>query len=78
MPSDTRIIAATNKNLLEMMSEKKFREDLYYRLCGIEIMIPPLRDRAEDIHLLALHFVNKVHAQQKREPPRATTPAPFP
>ncbi len=36
LPSDTRIIAATNKNLPEMMSEKKFREDLYYRLCGIE------------------------------------------
>ena len=69
VPSDTRIIAATNKNLLKMMSEKKFREDLYYRLCGIEIMIPPLRERAEDIHLLALHFINKVHAQQKREPP---------
>jgi transcriptional regulator with GAF, ATPase, and Fis domain len=70
VPSDTRIIAATNKNLLEMMSEKKFREDLYYRLCGIEIMIPPLRERAEDIHLLALYFINKVHAQQKRDPPR--------
>ncbi len=69
VPSDTRIIAATNKNLLEMMNERKFREDLYYRLCGIEIMIPPLRERAEDIHLLALHFINKVHAQQKREPP---------
>ena len=46
VPSDTRIIAATNKNLMEMMREKKFREDLYYRLCGIEIMIPPLRERA--------------------------------
>lgn len=67
--SDTRIIAATNKNLMEMMNEKKFREDLYYRLCGIEIVIPPLCERVEDIHLLALHFLNKAHTQQKRKPP---------
>ena len=67
--ADTRIIAATNKNLREMMKERKFREDLYYRLCGIEIMIPPLCERVEDIHLLALHFINKVHTQQKRKPP---------
>ena len=65
MLSDVRIIAATNKNLLERISEKKFREDLYYRLCGIEITIPPLRERLEDLHLLALHCLNKAHAQQK-------------
>lgn len=57
--ADTRIIAATNKNLTEMMEEKKFREGLYYRLCGIEIIIPPLCERVEDIHLLAIHFLNK-------------------
>ena len=69
VPSDTRIVAATNKNLMEMMKERKFREDLYYRLCGIEIRIPPLRERMEDIHLLALHFLNKAHSQQKRKLP---------
>jgi transcriptional regulator with GAF, ATPase, and Fis domain len=70
MPSDTRILAATNKDLIEMMKERKFRQDLYYRLCGIEIRIPPLRDRVEDIHLLALHFLNKAHSQQRRKLPR--------
>jgi transcriptional regulator with GAF, ATPase, and Fis domain len=70
VPSDTRIMAATNKNLVELMKERKFREDLYYRLCGIEIRIPPLRERAEDIHLLALHFLNKAHSQQKGKTPR--------
>jgi DNA-binding NtrC family response regulator len=67
VPSDTRILAATNKDLMEMMKERKFRQDLYYRLCGIEIRIPPLRERVEDIHLLALHFLNKAHSQQKRK-----------
>lgn len=65
VPCDARIIAATNKNLTGMMKEKNFRADLYYRLCGIEIMIPPLRERAEDIQLLALHFLNKAHTRQK-------------
>jgi transcriptional regulator with GAF, ATPase, and Fis domain len=65
IPSDVRIIAATNKNLMERIVEKKFREDLYYRLCGIEITVPPLRERVEDIHLLALYCLNKAHAQQK-------------
>ncbi|MDH4266350.1 MAG: sigma-54-dependent Fis family transcriptional regulator [Deltaproteobacteria bacterium] len=70
IPSDTRIMAATNKDLMEMMKERKFREDLYYRLCGMEIRIPPLRERVEDIHLLALHFLNKAHSQQKGKLPR--------
>jgi transcriptional regulator with GAF, ATPase, and Fis domain len=70
VPSDTRIMAATNKNLMELMKAGKFREDLYYRLCGIEIRIPPLRERVEDIHLLALHFLNKAHSQQKGKLPR--------
>jgi DNA-binding NtrC family response regulator len=65
VPCDTRIMAATNKNLMEMMKAGKFREDLYYRLCGMEIRILPLRERAEDIFLLALHFLNKTHSQQK-------------
>jgi DNA-binding NtrC family response regulator len=65
VPADTRIIAATNKNLLELMNGRRFREDLYYRLCGIEIKMPPLRERVEDIPLLAIHFLNKASRQQK-------------
>lgn len=68
LSSDTRIIAATNKNLTEMMIEKKFREDLYYRLCGIEIDMPSLRERLEDIELLAIHFLNKTHIRKGKTP----------
>jgi transcriptional regulator with GAF, ATPase, and Fis domain len=64
---DARIIAATNHNLVKMVAKEKFREDLYYRLCGIEILIPPLRERAEDIHLLALHFLNRAIAEQRKK-----------
>jgi len=56
IPFDIRIICATNKNLKEMVSKNLFREDLYYRINTIVIEIPPLRDRGEDIILLAEHF----------------------
>jgi PAS domain S-box-containing protein len=54
---DVRVIAATNKNLNQEMMDGKFREDLYYRLNVIPIMIPPLRERKDDIPLLANHFL---------------------
>jgi len=57
--TDARVIAATNRNLAEMVREKKFREDLYYRLNVVTIELPPLRDRGDDILLLAKHFVTQ-------------------
>jgi two-component system response regulator PilR (NtrC family) len=56
---DVRIIAATNKDLEEGVREKRFREDLFYRLNVIQIKLPPLRDRKEDIQILANHFLKK-------------------
>jgi two-component system response regulator HydG len=56
---DVRIIAATHKDLKKAIVEKNFREDLYYRLSVIPIVLPPLRHRPEDIPLLAQHFLNK-------------------
>ena len=56
---DARIVSATNAHLLSLVREGKFREDLYYRLCGFPIEIPPLCDRPEDIALLAEHFLAK-------------------
>ncbi|MCH3965714.1 MAG: sigma 54-interacting transcriptional regulator [Clostridium sp.] len=58
---DVRIIAATNKNLEAMLKSNKFREDLYYRLNVISIILPPLRDRKEDINLLVEHFIKKIN-----------------
>jgi DNA-binding NtrC family response regulator len=55
--TDCRIIVATNKNLKEEVKKGNFREDLYYRLLGLPIELPPLRDRAGDILILARHFV---------------------
>lgn len=54
--TDVRIVAATNINMIEAIKKGKFREDLYYRLSTVEINIPPLRDRQEDIHLLFRKF----------------------
>lgn len=60
---DVRIIAATNKNLKEMIAKGEFREDLYYRINVINITVPPLRDRKEDILLLAEYFIEKHHKE---------------
>lgn len=56
---DVRIIAATNKNLSEMIEKEQFREDLYYRLNVVQLTIPPLRERPDDIPLLVDHFIKK-------------------
>ena len=59
IPIDVRILTATHMNLSIMVSEGKFRQDLYYRLLGLPIELPPLRQRGNDIILLAKHFVNE-------------------
>src|SRR4051812_46262093 len=56
---DVRIIAATNRNLLERINEKAFREDLYYRLNVIRLVIPPLRERGGDVALLLQHYLQE-------------------
>jgi DNA-binding NtrC family response regulator len=58
VPINVRIIVATHKNLLEEVANKNFREDLYYRLIGLPIQLPPLRDRGNDIIVLAKHFMD--------------------
>jgi two-component system response regulator PilR (NtrC family) len=61
--ADVRIIAATNQDLPRLVGEGRFREDLYYRLNVLSIPVPPLRDRAEDIPILAVHFLEQFSAQ---------------
>ena len=63
--SDARIIAATNKNLQQAVTEKNFREDLYFRLHSVELHIPPLRERGRDVLVLAEHFIRQL--EQKHE-----------
>jgi two-component system NtrC family response regulator len=63
---DTRIIAATNRDLTEAVEQKKFREDLFFRLNVISITIPPLRKRKEDIPTLASHFLKKFNWEMNR------------
>jgi two-component system NtrC family response regulator len=63
---DIRLIAATNKSLKDEIGKSRFREDLFYRLNVVHINLPPLRDRQEDIQLLAAHFIEK-YANEHRE-----------
>jgi two-component system response regulator AtoC len=64
---DVRIVAATNKNLHEAVKEGAFRQDLYYRLNVIQLMVPPLRERTEDILPLARHFIAHYNLKFKRQ-----------
>jgi Nif-specific regulatory protein len=73
--TDARVIAATNQDLAEMVRQKKFRQDLYFRLNVVVIEIPPLRDRPEDILLLAEHFLNDFCKRARRQPPHLSAAA---
>jgi two-component system, NtrC family, response regulator AtoC len=64
---DTRIIAATNRDLLEEIESDRFREDLYYRLNVVPIYLPPLRERRDDIEPLVLFFLNRYSEQNRRD-----------
>jgi len=66
IPVNVRVVAATNANLTEMVREKKFRQDLYYRLSVVTVEIPPLRDRPEDVMPLAEHFLARFCRQANR------------
>ena len=64
---DKRVIAATNKNISELISENKFREDLYHRISVIELNVPPLNDRKDDIPILIEHFISLLSNQYENK-----------
>jgi len=72
---DVRVIAATNKSLEEAIGRGEFREDLYFRLNVIPIIVPPLRDRSEDVPLLVRHFVKQLSAEHNLRPKEFDTRA---
>lgn len=74
IPIDVRLICATNMPLYQMVNDSKFRQDLLYRINTVEIQIPPLRERVEDIPLLAEHFLT-VFCKKYKMPPKRLAPA---
>ena len=68
VPVDVRVISATHTNLNEEIRAGRFREDLFYRLRVVEIALPPLRERREDIPLLTRHFLSRIAARDRRRP----------
>jgi DNA-binding NtrC family response regulator len=75
IPFDVRIISATHKNLGEEVQKGRFREDLYYRLIGLPIELPPLRDRGNDLFLLARHFIKEAAEMNKIKEPTLSAAA---
>jgi DNA-binding NtrC family response regulator len=73
--SDVRFVSATNRNLKKFIADGQFREDLYFRINGAEIHVPPLRDRREDIPLLVNHAIGRFAAEMQQPAPRVSDPA---
>jgi two-component system response regulator PilR (NtrC family) len=75
IPVDVRILSATHRNLDELVAAGQFREDLYYRINVIELHVPPLRERGEDVLMLAHHILSRLAEEQGARVPLLTTAA---
>ncbi|WP_286714934.1 sigma-54 dependent transcriptional regulator [Marinobacter sp. tcs-11] len=75
VPVDIRVLSATHKNLPELVQEGDFRQDLFYRINVIELAVPPLRERADDIPLLAEHILQRIAREYECDPARLTAAA---
>lgn len=75
IPVDIRVLSATHKNLPELVQEGSFRQDLFYRINVIELSVPPLRDRPDDVPLLAGHILNRIAREYECDPAKLTPAA---
>jgi transcriptional regulator with GAF, ATPase, and Fis domain len=75
IPTDARVLAATNQNLAELVRAKRFREDLFFRLNVVTLDLPPLRSRGDDVELLAEHFLKVFSVKARRKAPKFTAAA---
>jgi Nif-specific regulatory protein len=75
IPTNARVLAATNQNLGELVRARRVREDLYFRLNVVTLELPPLRERGEDVLLLAEHFLKHFSARARRRAPKLTAAA---
>jgi DNA-binding NtrC family response regulator len=73
--TDARVLTSTNQDLAEMVRQKRFREDLYFRLNVVTLELPPLRERAGDVMLLAEYFLNEFCKRARRKVPQFSAPA---
>ena len=76
LKTDVRVVCATHRDLSRMVADGEFREDLYYRLCGVVLEVPSLRERGEDLEQLANHFLQQI-ASDRREPVKSLTAEAF-
>ena len=75
IPTDARVVAATNQNLADMVRQRRFREDLYFRLNVVTLELPPLRQRGDDVLLLAEHFLGEFCRKARRQVPELSPAA---